>query len=164
MANVRTEQEMYARGAGGKVSLIPRLNRLITICKDGEFGFKTAAEDVRVPELQTLFRRYAAQRAMFASDLQRAVVNLGGEPEDQGSLTGLMHREWMDVKSAVTERSAASILDECVRGEETAVKAYAEALHQPLAPELEDTIRQQYTAILTARENVRSLRITRRSG
>ena len=41
---------------------IPVLNRLISICKDGYFGFLTAANDVGTPACRTLFLTYAEQR------------------------------------------------------------------------------------------------------
>ena len=142
---------------------IPVLNRLISICKDGQYGFLTATNDVKTPACKTLFQTYARQRAEFAAELQNIVSRLGAEPETEGSITGLIHREWMDIKAKITERNMTSIVEECERGEDTAVKAYAEALKFALGPDVTPVVERHYTAIKTAHDNIRTLRNMRRS-
>ena len=142
---------------------IPVLNRLISICKDGQYGFLTASNDVMTPACKTLFQTYARQRAEFAAELQNIVSRLGADPETDGSITGLIHREWMDIKAKITERNMTSIVEECERGEDTAVKAYAEALKFDLGPDVTPVVQRHYAAIKTAHDNIRSLRNMRRS-
>ena len=54
------------------------LNGLIETCKDGQEGFKTCAEDIKHPELKTLFIQRSADCATAASELQAAVRSMGG--------------------------------------------------------------------------------------
>jgi uncharacterized protein (TIGR02284 family) len=139
-------------------NLTPLLNHLISICKDGELGFRTAADDVAMPACKNLLLTYSQQRAEFARELQAAVRRLGAEPETEGSFVGLIHREWIDVKALVTERSMVSILEECARGEETALRAYSEALKRGLPPELESIVRRHHAMVETTYENLQLLR------
>ena len=60
--------------------VISTLNNLIETCKDGQDGFRQAAEGVKHTELKTLFLTYAQQRAQFAGELQSEVHRLGGTP------------------------------------------------------------------------------------
>src|ERR1051325_8499829 len=46
------------------------LNDLIETLKDGQEGFRQAAENVRDPQLKTLFSQYSQQRSRFATALQ----------------------------------------------------------------------------------------------
>jgi uncharacterized protein (TIGR02284 family) len=46
------------------------LNNLIETLKDGQQGFKQAAEGVSNPNLKSLFRDYSQQRSRFATALQ----------------------------------------------------------------------------------------------
>jgi uncharacterized protein (TIGR02284 family) len=46
------------------------LNNLIETLKDGQEGFKQAAEGVSNPNLKSLFRDYSQQRSRFAAALQ----------------------------------------------------------------------------------------------
>ena len=53
------------------------LHHLIEICKDGERGFRTAADHVSAPVLKTLFADLAAQRKQFAGELEPHLHRLG---------------------------------------------------------------------------------------
>ena len=80
--------------------VISILNGLIETCKDGEQGFKTAAESLRDPQVRLLFQQYSRQRADMARELQAEVRRLGGDPEKSGSVAGAAHRGWIKFESA----------------------------------------------------------------
>src|SRR5215213_6974454 len=111
---------------------IPTLNNLIETCKDGEEGFRAAADGVKNSDLRTLFLTYSQQRAQFAAELQNEVRNLGGGPEQTGSVASSLHRGWINIKSTVTGEDEGAVISECERGEDSAVKNYDEALNQDL--------------------------------
>ena len=92
--------------------VISTLNGLIETCKDGQEGFKEAAEGVERSDLKSLFFEFAQQRAQFAGELQTLVQSLGGDPENTGSIAGSLHRGWINIKSAVTGKDEAAILNE----------------------------------------------------
>ena len=50
--------------------IISTINDLIETLKDGQKGFKEAADAVNDPQLKSLFTGYSQQRARFASELQ----------------------------------------------------------------------------------------------
>ncbi|HVF47071.1 MAG TPA: PA2169 family four-helix-bundle protein [Pyrinomonadaceae bacterium] len=139
-------------------SVIATLNTLIETCKDGQEGFKDAAEGVENSELKSLFYEYSQQRAEFVGVLQGLVRSLGGDPETSGSVTGAVHRGWINIKSAVTGRDEGAILNECERGEDHAKEAFAEALRLNLPANVADVISQQHQSVLAAHNRVRALR------
>lgn len=147
-----------------KKETISTLNGLIEVCKDGEAGFREAADGVDRADLKTLFGEFSSQRAQFAGELQSLVHTLGGDPERSGSLTGAMHRGWMNIKAAVTGKDEAAILNECERGEDTAKMAYQEAQGHDLPDYVRETIQNQYQSVLTAHDRIKSLRDTAKSG
>src|SRR4051794_5224301 len=104
----------------GNYDAISTLNTLIETCKDGQEGFKDAAEGVERSDLKTFFYEMSQQRAQFVGELQSLVRDLGGDPETSGSIAGAMHRGWINIKSAVTGKDEKAILNECERGEDTA--------------------------------------------
>ena len=106
---------------------IDRLNHLVHINRDAEAGFRTAAGNVKNSEIETLFHGYAKQHVKFITELQGEIGRLGGNPSDSGTLSGALHRGWMDVKSALTGHSAGSMLAACETGEQSAEAAYTEA-------------------------------------
>ena len=138
--------------------VISCLINLIETCKDGQDGFKTAAEGVERSELKTLFYEFSQQRATFAGELQNEVRRLGGDPEKSGSVAASLHRGWIDIKSAVTGKDDNAVIAECERGEDSAVSNYKDALHDKNLPsDVRTVVERQYAAVQAAHDRVRSL-------
>ncbi|WP_323114460.1 PA2169 family four-helix-bundle protein [Pseudomonas guariconensis] len=107
--------------------VIDVLNDLIEYSKDGEKGFKESAEDVKNTELKAFFVQRAGECASAAAELQSEVRRLGGDPETSTSLSGDLHRGWVNFKSMLTGKSEEAVLNEVERGEDYALKAYKDA-------------------------------------
>src|SRR5437764_3854488 len=137
--------------------VISTLNNLIETGKDGEQGFRTAADGVKKSDLKTLFLTYSQQRAQFAGELQNEVLRLGGDPEKTGSVAATLHRGWLDIKSAVTGEDEGAIIRECERGEDSAVRNYEDALKEDLPANIRSIIEQQFTQIKEAHARLRAL-------
>ena len=137
---------------------VSTLNNLVETCKDGEEGFRKAAENVKGSDLKTLFNEYAQQRQKFASELQMEVSRIGGEATTGGSVSGAVHRGWMDIKGAFTGKDDHTILEEAERGEDVAIKSYQDALGKDLPSDLRSVVDRQYQIVQQAHRNVRSLR------
>jgi uncharacterized protein (TIGR02284 family) len=139
-------------------NVISSLNNLIETCKDGQDGFKTAAEGVDRSDLKTLFYQYSQQRATFAGELQNEVRRLGGDPEKAGSVAASLHRGWIDIKSAVTGHDDNAVIAECERGEDSAVSNYKDALKDASLPaDVRTLVERQYAAVQEAHDRVRAL-------
>jgi uncharacterized protein (TIGR02284 family) len=138
--------------------VISTLNGLIETCKDGQNGFKEAAEGVERSDLKSLFYEFSQQRAQFAGELQSLVQSLGGDPENSGSVAAAIHRGWINIKSAVTGKDDGAILNECERGEDSAKNTYKEALKEPLPANVLDTVQTQYSAVQSAHDRIKALR------
>jgi uncharacterized protein (TIGR02284 family) len=134
------------------------LNNLIETCKDGETGFREAADGVQTSSLRTTFNEYARQRTQFASELQNHVKRLGGDPATSGSASGALHRGWINLKSVITGKDDHAILAECERGEDAAVKNYQTVLAEELPSNVRSVVEDQYRQILEAHNRIRSLR------
>ena len=68
--------------------IISTINSLIETLKDGQEGFKEAAEAVKDSDLKSLFSEFSEQRARFAAELQSEAMSLGEtEPEESSSAT-----------------------------------------------------------------------------
>ena len=135
------------------------LNNLIETLKDGQEGFKQAAEGVSDPKLRSLFRDYSEQRSRFATALQSEARRHGEtEPETSSSATGALHRGWINLKSALTGGDEHAILAECERGEDSAVEEYKKALDDGLSPSAQEVVSRQFVEIKAAHDRIRSLR------
>jgi uncharacterized protein (TIGR02284 family) len=138
--------------------VIDKLNGLIETCKDGQEGFKSASEGIERSDLKKTFYEFSQQRAEFAGVLQGLVRSLGGDPDNSGSISGAVHRGWIDLKSAVTGRDEEAILNECERGEDYAKEAYADAVKSNLPANVADVVAQQSRAVQNAHDTIKALR------
>lgn len=134
------------------------LNDLIETSKDGENGFKKAANEARNGELKSLFASCAARCAKGAIELQQLVDARGGKPEVAGSVAGALHRGWMSVKEALTDRDDKTILEECERGEDYAKAQYRKALQQDLPDNVRAIVARQFEGVVANHDKVRALR------
>jgi len=134
------------------------LNSLIETCKDGELGFKTAADGLKSAETKAKFLEYSRQRAEMARELQSEVRRLGGDPEKSGSMSGSLHRGWLDIKSVVTGKDDHAIVAEAERGEDVAKTAYEQAQKEALPATALALIQQQAARVRQAHDYVRDLR------
>ena len=141
---------------------ISTINDLIETLKDGQEGFRQAAEAVEDPELKSLFNEFSLQRSRFAGELQSEAVALGeSKPEDSSSTAGAMHRAWIDLKAAISKHDDHAILAECERGEDSAVKVYEQAMEEEnLAAPAREIISRQYTEVQSAHDRIKQLRDT----
>lgn len=133
------------------------LNNLIETCKDGETGFRTAAEGLTDPTVKATFARFSRERGEMARELQDEVKGLGGTPETSGSTSAAMHRGWTNIKSAVTGKDDKAIIAEAERGEDVAKAAYESALKESLPAQARVLVERQAAAVRAAHDHVRSL-------
>jgi len=138
-------------------NVVSTLNNLIETCKDGEDGFRTAADGVKKSDLRTLFLTYSQQRAQFAAELQNEVRGLGGDPEERGSVAASLHRGWINIKSTVTGEDEGAVISECERGEDSAVRNYQSALNEDLPANIRETVERQYAQVKEAHDRIRAL-------
>ena len=141
-----------------KDDTISALNNLIETSRDGEEGFRTSAEHVRDAQLKSLFSNRAASCAQAVQELQQVVQAHGGKPTDSTSMSGALHRRWVDFKSAITGQDDAAILNEVERGEDVAVASYKKALEADLPADVRTMVEKQYQGVLKNHDQVKQLR------
>lgn len=147
----------FAEGSSND-AVIDILNGLIETCRDGQEGFKQAAEGTQAADLKKVFYDFSQQRASFVGELQDIVRTLGGDPENTGTISGAIHRGWMNIKAAVAGNDEAAILNECERGEDSAKGAYEKALENDLPTYIRQTLQTQYQTVMAAHDHVKELR------
>lgn len=137
-------------------------NDLIQTLKDGQEGFTTAADRLRDSDRADLgarFAQFAAQRELFAAELQTMAATYGDQPEKSGSVAGALHRGWMAMKDKLAgSGSSEGVLDAAEQGEDHAVSEYKKALAADISPTLRAVLERQFTEVKTAHQVVRSAR------
>lgn len=137
------------------------IKNLVETLKDGQEGFKQAAQRVKDPQLKSLFNNYSQQRERFASELLAEAMRQGkSDAKTDSSTAGALHRAWIGLKAAVTNGDDHAILAECERGEDSAVAEYKKVVDDDLSGPLFQVISRQYQEIRSAHDRIKNLRDT----
>ncbi len=137
---------------------IDQLNELIQVSKDAEQGYRTAADNVKNSELETVFRGYAKQRAGFVQELEAEFKRLGGEASDSGTVSAALHRGWMDLKSALSGGDAGGMIAACESGEARAEATYARAASTDISGKGRSLVEKQWQQIKEAHTRMHRLK------
>ncbi len=144
--------ETYSEKVGSK------LNDLLEKTFDAEKGFKKAAENVQHSGLKNFFNQKAEERNHFGNALKAEIKSFGQPVDNGGSITGTMHRAWMDVKSVLSKDSEESMLEEAIRGEEASIEEYNDVLSETtLPPSTQTVLTQQKTKIINGLSSIKRL-------
>jgi len=134
------------------------LDTLIETCRDGQAGYRDAAEHTQNSELRDLFNRQSLERAKFAGELENVALRLGeSDPDRSPSIANKLHRAWFDLKQKLGGGDA-SILESVESGEDNAKKHYQEALRAELPMDVRAIVETQAQSILAAHDRIRVLR------
>jgi uncharacterized protein (TIGR02284 family) len=137
---------------------VDTLNKLVEASRDGEFGFRSAAEHAQGPDLQQLFAHRADECREAATQLQSVVEHLGGAAGHGGTLGGAAHRGWMAVKGNLAGYTDLALLEETERGEDIALQRYRDALESDMPPEVCVLVEGQYAGVKRNHAQLRLLR------
>ena len=128
-----------------------KLNELLEKNYDAEKGYLNAADSVDNKRLKIFFKNRASERSEFAKNLRTEILSYGQIPEDDGSIKGAMHRNWMSLKSLFSSNDEEAILEEAIRGEKASIEEYNEILKDnEFAPSTEKLLDKQKIKIQSA--------------
>ncbi|MEH6764967.1 MAG: PA2169 family four-helix-bundle protein [Aequorivita antarctica] len=139
-------------------NVVNNLQDLLEKNYDAEKGFTKAMKDAKNQNLKRFLQNQAAQRSRFATELDQQIRNLNEQPKESGSLTGNLHRTWIDIKSSVAGNTDEAVLEECIRGEKASWKEYEEKLQKQNFPSnISGLLKNQATEIHNTLNRVKTL-------
>jgi uncharacterized protein (TIGR02284 family) len=138
------------------LSMSTTIKALLQTLIDGVEGFTNASKSVKDHSLKVLFQSFAAERQEMADEL---VAFSDGDPNDEKStLTGALHRGWINLRGVLTSGDDHAILAECERGEDHAVAIFRKATEETYPTDAATTIDSIATRILAVHNQVKALR------
>ena len=164
----RADETYYGKQANGSDivnhddlsndDVVDVLNDLLENSRDGEYGFRTCAEQVETANAKQLFASRADGCRQAGEELIPLIRKYGGEPADGGTVSGALHRGWVQVKGTVGADSELSILESCERGEDAAIARYRKALKQRLPADVRAVVQKQADGAQRNHDQIRDLR------
>ncbi len=137
---------------------ITMLNRLIVVSKDGESSLRAAAEEAYHPMLKDSLMSYSRFFGEAASELQRAVENLGGAPKALGTFGNTLHRTWLHLRSSAQGHNEDVLLDEIADDERAVAEGLARAVREATPPAVHALLERQYEGVLKHYGEIREIR------
>lgn len=138
--------------------VIEALNDLLETCRDGEYGFSECAEHTKAADIKTLLSRHAEECRAAGVELQTLITQMGGEADEGGTVSGALHRGWVSLRGTLSGYSDQAMLDECERGEDSAVAAYRKALKQNLPAGVRAVVDRQAQGAQRNHDQIKALR------
>ncbi|MEO5584891.1 MAG: PA2169 family four-helix-bundle protein [Flavobacteriales bacterium] len=112
------------------------MNDIYQLMADGRKGYKEAADRAKDERLSGLLTRLSQQRESMENELGAEIRRF--KPDDhtqEGTLKGVLHRTWMDIRTALGTADDSTVLDECERGERYLLDRLNAVIGQePIAP------------------------------
>lgn len=137
------------------------LNDLIEINNDRIIGFEHATNELKDDDggLKAIFTKFIGQSHHFKMELATEVAALHHDIAQGTSVSGKLHRTWLEVKTAFSANSKHSILEECEFGEDAIKKAYKTAIDEENTPAyVKDILLDQEIKLQAAHDEIKALR------
>jgi len=134
------------------------LNDLIKINNDRVICYQQAIDQSTNldSDLKRLFKEIIAEGQKFKQELVDKIKQLEGNPKDGLTLSGMIHRAWVDLKVTFTGNTRNAMISFCEYNEEIARHAYKAALNvsAEMNKEVHELIETQIKALSRTNEAI----------
>lgn len=134
------------------------LNTLIATTLDSVKGYTHAGEESNSRH-SAFFTEMASERSQMAARLQEQVRALGGDPEDESSTAGALHRGFLNLKEAITGSDETALINEVERGEDYIKEKFEAAIRDDdLMPQTRGAIEQAFASVRKGHDRVSAMK------
>lgn len=134
------------------------LNSLIETTIDSVDGYRRSAQEATNSRFSAEFLERADEREQVVSQLRDRVRQLGGTPEDDGSILAAAHRAFLTLRDRVTGSDDASVVAEVDHGESYLNSKWETALRDDrLSPQTRSLVQSCYQSVREGRDRFRRL-------
>ena len=146
-------------GSGGDGAHdITVLNSLIETTIDSVDGYRRSAQEATNSRFSAEFLERASEREQVVSQLRGRVRQLGGNPEDDGSVLAAAHRAFLTLRDKVTGSDDGAVIAEVDHGESYLNGKWETALKDGgLSTETRSLIQSCYDSVREGHERFRRL-------
>lgn len=155
----RTELGAFPKTGSSDAGDTTALNTLIGTLIDSVNGYQKAAADTDNTRYAEMFNARAQERQQAITKLQACVARLGGNPADDGTTAGAMHRGWMNLKEAVVGRDDEAIVNSVESGEDYLKGKFETVLgNKDLPAEARTAVEEAWTSVKAGHDQMSQLK------
>lgn len=124
--------------------IVACLQELLEKNYDAAKDYKIAVERADDHELKQFLIKQVVRRDHYATELDKLIHSLNEKPKETGSLSGSIHRTWLNLKNSIGKHTDESLLKECLEGEKNSIENYEEKLSKKAIPtQIEEVLQRQ---------------------
>ena len=112
-----------------------KLNRLLVACFEAEKLYYNAAQDAQTTDLKRFLNYMAVERNRMSHDISNELRSRDIEPLKTDAIKGNLDRTWQEVKEALEDFDADSIVNSCISRDRNNIKRYDELLEGKELPD-----------------------------
>lgn len=125
---------------------------------DAAKDYKIAVERAENHDLKQFLKKQVVRRDHYTTELDKLIHSLNAKPKEKGSLTGSLHRTWLNLKSSIGKDTDQTLLKECLQGEKQSIEEYEDKLSKHKnPPHIEEVLQRQLKEMRSTYENVKSM-------
>lgn len=136
------------------------LNSLIATTLDSVDGYRKAADEANAEQFKDVFLSRANERQAIVTSFQAKVRELGGNPEDDGTVLASAHRAFLGLRDALTgDRDDRAVVAEVERGEDHIKAKFESALKDDdLDPAVRQLVQTAFTSVREGHDQMSALK------
>jgi uncharacterized protein (TIGR02284 family) len=152
------EMQSAGNDGGDRDDVVDVLKDLVETCFDGEYGFRTCADQAKRQDIKSVLTQRAEDCRRGAQELADKIHELGGKVSEGGTAMGAVERGWVAVRTTLTTYDDKAVLEECERGEDNAKARYRKALQKPLPADVKLIVERQMQGVERNHDQIKMLR------
>ncbi|RYD45581.1 MAG: PA2169 family four-helix-bundle protein [Sphingomonadales bacterium] len=139
---------------------IATLNSLIATTLDSIDGYRKAADEADAGQFREIFLSRASERQSVVTEFQAKVRELGGNPEDDGTVLASAHRAFLGLRDMLTgARDDDAVIAEVERGEDHIKSKFESALGDAdLDPSVRQLVERGYGSVRAGHDQMSALK------
>jgi uncharacterized protein (TIGR02284 family) len=143
---------------------IKTLNSLIETVIDSADGYTQASKEATGSRFTSIFQRRGAERQELTTRLQSKVRELGGTPEDDGTILAGAHRMFLNLRNSMSSDDT-TIVDQVEAGEDHIKHKFEDAQRDnELSPAAKADIDEAYLIVKAGHDEIRDLKHSLHAG
>ena len=138
--------------------IVQCLQELLEQNYDAAKDYKIAVERAEDHDLKQFLKKQVVRRDHYTTELDKLIHSLNEKPKESGSISGSLHRTWLNLKSSIGKDTDQTLLKECLQGEKNSIEDYEEKLSKHKIPvHIEEVLQRQLSEMKATYTGVNSM-------